>query len=326
MSKINESKGKMEAILALFVLVISTTFFFIPILFIGLLKLFPDTHWRVICTQIIDDLVAYWIDINNGYINKRHNINWQIKGLEELHAQDWHLIVANHQSWLDIVVLHYVFNRKIPVLKFFIKDSLKWVPLLGFAWWAMGCPFMKRYSRDYLLKNPHKKGEDLEATKKALDLFKFTPSTIINFVEGTRFTTEKKEFQKSPYAHLLKPKAGGISFVIGAMGDSIRNLVDVSIVYSNEQHSLWDFLCHRISTVAITIREIPIPEEFFNTTLLEEESTQLKFRLWLNQQWADKDKIISKMRKQYLQGADDEENAPNNKTADTIAQSEQFLP
>ena len=205
-------------------------------------------------------------------------------------------MIANHQSWLDIVVLQYILNKKIPTLKFFIKDQLKWVPFLGFAWWAMGCPFMKRYSKDYLAKNPEKKGQDLLATQKAVRSFQYRPVTIMNFIEGTRFNYEKSQQQQSPYQHLLKPKAGGISFVISSMGKKFTSLLDVTIVYSEKNHSLWDFLCKRVKTVKVHIRELPIPEQFLSPSLLEDDRTQSEFREWLNDYWQVKDQLISSLK------------------------------
>ncbi|WP_419421320.1 1-acyl-sn-glycerol-3-phosphate acyltransferase (plasmid) [Legionella sp. D16C41] len=142
--------GQWRGILAIFILTISTVIFFIPVLVVGLLKLFPNFRWRIFCTKIIDKITTYWSSTNNWYINLNKAVQWEVSGLNELTSNDWYLVIANHQSWLDIVVLQYLLNRRIPVLKFFIKDQLKWVPLLGFAWWAMGCPFMKRYSKEYL--------------------------------------------------------------------------------------------------------------------------------------------------------------------------------
>lgn len=187
-------------------------------------------------------MVMCWCDLNNAYINHIVPHKWEVTGFNQFDIQQAYLLVANHQSWLDIVLMHRLFNRKIPVIKFFIKDQLKWVPLLGFAWWAMGCPFMKRYSKAYLEKNPHKKGKDLEATKKAIHSFQGQPVTIANFVEGTRFTPAKKALQGSEYRHLLRPKAGGISFVIGSMGSQIHKLLDLSIVYA-EKSILYGISC-----------------------------------------------------------------------------------
>lgn len=293
MSLSKEKGSQLHAVLALIILLITTTLCFIPILFIGLFKLFPNKTWQSYCTRAIDQVATVWCGINNLYVDKVQKIKLDINGLENIEQKNWHLVIANHQSWLDVVILHRLFNRKIPVLKFFVKAQLKWVPLLGFSWWAMGCPFMKRYSKEYLAKKPHKKGHDLISTRKAIEAFKRTPASVMNFIEGTRFTSNKKQLQQSPYEHLLKPKAGGISFAISLMGEHITSLLDVTIVYAEEKHSLWDFLCQRVRSAKIFIREIPIPTHFISNQLLENSEMQNEFKTWLNAQWAEKDRLIA---------------------------------
>lgn len=297
MNQQTKPRGQLHGIAAVSALILSTLFCFIPILAIGLLKLIPNLRWKVWCTRMVDKIVVLWCGCNNLYISLTQKIQWQISGLENLKPNDWYLLVANHQSWLDIVILQRLFNRKIPSIKFFIKDQLKWVPLLGFSWWAMGCPFMKRYSKEFLDKNPHKKGKDLHATRKAIEVFKYNPATIMNFVEGTRFTSQKKEIQDSPYQHLLKPKAGGISFVISTMGNQIKHLLDITIVYSQERPSLWDFLCKRMNAIKVHVRPIPIPEEFCTDNLAHNEQSQNAFRQWLNERWLEKDNLIRELRR-----------------------------
>lgn len=288
--------GQIYAILAMMILVLTTTLCFIPILFMGLLKLFPNKKWQRICTRCVDTISMVWCDINNLYVDKVQKLHWEIEGLDNLRRKDWYLVVANHQSWLDIVILHRLFNRKIPVLKFFIKDQLKWIPLLGFSWWAMGCPFMKRYSKEYLARKPHKQGKDLISTNKAIETFKKTPASIMNFIEGTRFTALKKEKQNSPYTHLLKPKAGGISFIISSMGQQITSLLDVTIIYPDTHHSLWDFLCKRVKSVKIYVRLLPIPKKFISGALVSDSQMHNDFKDWLNQQWAVKDNLIASLK------------------------------
>ncbi|HAT1659012.1 TPA: acyltransferase [Legionella pneumophila] len=296
MQKNKQNGGQLHAIGAIFALIVSTTLCFIPILFVGLLKLFPNKSWQSLCTRCVDKIATFWCGINNLYVDKAQKIHWEISGLNDLTPKDWYLVVANHQSWLDIVILQRLFNRKIPVLKFFIKDQLKWIPLLGFSWWAMGCPFMKRYSKEYLAKNPHKQGKDLISTRKAIETFKRTPASIMNFVEGTRFTKVKKEQQQSPYNYLLKPKAGGISFIINSMGQQIKSLIDVTIVYAEKNHSLWDFLCKRVKKVKIIIRQLPIPAQFTSANLINDFQAQNAFKEWLNEQWAVKDNLIASLQ------------------------------
>lgn len=294
--KINRGSPLLGALLIL-LLCLSTTLAFIPILFIGIFKLIPYMPWQSFCARWVDKVVIFWADVNNFFINRTQKTKWRIDGLDNLNKKDWYLIIANHQSWMDIVVLQKIFNRKIPVLKFFIKDQLKWVPLMGFAWWAMGCPFMKRYSKEQLAKKPHKKGRDLKKTQKAMRLFQYRPTAIINFVEGTRFTELKKSNQKSPYNNLLKPKAGGISYAISAMEEKINSLLDVTIHYSSKRCSLWDFLCRRIDAINVTIRKIQIPTEFLTEKLANDLQLQLSFREWLNNQWHDKDQLLLSMNR-----------------------------
>lgn len=288
--------GNISGFLALFILLITTILGFIPILILGILKLFPNKHLKIRCIKIIDQIATLWVNINTLYVEKTKLVKWNITGLDSFQNEDWYLVIANHQSWLDIVVLQRVFNHKIPLLKFFIKDQLKWVPLLGFSWWAMGCPFMKRYTPAYLAKHPHKKGQDVKATQKALKLFKQTPGTLMSFIEGTRYTPEKKRQQQSPYEHLLKPKAGGISYVISAMNQELNQLLDVTISYPEGNHSLWSFLCYRIQTINVHVRSITIPQPFLTVSLIEDDKIQSDFRHWLNDRWAEKDQLMSMMK------------------------------
>lgn len=284
------------AIVSLLTLVTSCILFFIPILFLGLLKLIPVKSCQSTAVKGIDKLATAWCAVNNSLINALQFSQFSCKGLENIQPNDWNLVIANHQSWLDIVVLQHVFNKKIPVLKFFIKDPLKWIPLLGFAWWAMGCPFMKRYTKEYLAKNPHKQGKDIQSTLKAIEQFKESPVSVMNFVEGTRFTRAKQEKQQSPYQHLLKPKAGGIGFVISALGEKIDHVLDVTIIYSNPDFSLWNFMCRRIDNIHIVIREIPIPAAFKHPQLVQDHAIFSDFKDWLNDHWIQKDLIVQELK------------------------------
>jgi 1-acyl-sn-glycerol-3-phosphate acyltransferase len=288
--------GHIHAILSTLGLILTTSLCFIPILFIGLFKLIPNNNWRIICTRCVENISIFWCGINNFYINEIQKTQIEISGINNLKNKDWYLVVSNHQSWLDIVILHRLFNRKIPVLKFFVKDQLKWLPLLGFSWWAMGCPFMKRYSKEYLARNPHKKGKDFISTQKAIEAFRQTPASIMSFIEGTRFTPVKRVQQKSPYTHLLKPKAGGISQILGTMGQQINSLLDVTIVYPKHNNSLWDFLCRRIKSIKVNIRSIPIPSQFTSPKLVQDIQIQNDFKNWINSQWAEKDNLIASLQ------------------------------
>lgn len=296
MANTKHRKGFFYGVLSVLFLICTSFLAFIPILFIGLIKLLPIRSIKIYCTQIVDKIATIWIALNNKIIDKMHPLSWQIAGSASLNPKQWYLIIANHQSWLDIVILQRLFNRKIPVLKFFIKDQLKWIPLLGFSWWAMGCPFMKRYSKSYLEKYPHKKGQDIKMTLKAMNLFNQLPTALMNFVEGTRYDLHKKAAKNSPYRYLLQPKAGGIGFALGTLGEKVHSLLDITILYPQEGLSFWDFLCGRLNQVKIYIQQIEIPSQFTSLAITEDNILQSEFRRWLNTQWAIKDHLLISMR------------------------------
>ena len=204
------------------------------------------------------------------------------------------MVVANHQSWVDILVLQTIFYRKIPFLKFFLKKELFWIPFLGLAWWALDFPFMKRYSRHFLKKHPHLIGKDLEITKRACDKFRNIPVSVMSFVEGTRFTPEKHARQRSPYTHLLRTKAGGMAFVLAVMGDKLQQIVDVTIAYPQGVASFWDFVCGRVKEIKVNVKTLPIDSEMMGD-YLQDPQFKRAFQKWLNGLWHEKDRDLARM-------------------------------
>lgn len=254
----------------------------------------PVESWRRLCTRTLNVIAENWIWVNNLNQRLTGNIRWDIQGVEVLKRSEWYLVLANHQSWADILVLQRIFHRKIPFLKFFIKKELFWLPVLGQAWWAMDFPFLKRYTQNFLKKKPHLKGKDLEITRKACLKFKKIPISIMNFVEGTRFTKKKQQRQQSPYNNLLKTKAGGIAFVLGAMGDQIHRVLDVTIIYPEGTRGFWAFLCGNMKEIKVRVRSMPIgPELLGNYT--DDQLFRKKFQNWLNDLWAEKDRYFQEI-------------------------------
>jgi 1-acyl-sn-glycerol-3-phosphate acyltransferase len=281
--------------LSLALLILNTVFWCIPLFILAAVKaLVPLESWRQRCSRMLNAIAENWIWVNNQIHKLFADTRWDVQGLDALERSGWYLVLANHQSWVDIVVLQKVFYRKIPLLKFFIKKELFWLPVLGQAWWAMDFPFVKRYTKSYLQKKPHLKGKDLEITRKACEKFKKIPISIMNFVEGTRFTNEKHQSQQSPYAHLLKPKAGGIAFVLAAMGEQIHRILDVTIVYPDGTTDFWAFLCGRVRQINVRVRSLPVSPE-----LLGDYTNDAHFRAalqrWLNNMWAEKNRRIEEM-------------------------------
>jgi 1-acyl-sn-glycerol-3-phosphate acyltransferase len=270
------------------------TFFWCTFLFsVALLKaVIPHRGWRRHCSRILNWIASRWIAVNNLNLKLMNTIRWDIRGLEALRAGNWYLVVSNHQSWVDILILQRIFHRRIPFLKFFIKQELIWMPVLGLAWWALDFPFVKRYSRSVLERKPHLKGKDLEITRKACRKFREIPVSIMNFAEGTRFTPAKHRRQRSPYAHLLRPRSGGIAFVLSAMGEQMTSILDVTIVYPQGAVSFWDMLCGRLQSVVVRVREIPVTDKFRGDYFNDDDYRQW-FQEWLNHLWLEKDARIA---------------------------------
>lgn len=280
--------------LAFILYTVNTIFWCLPIFLLSFFKLIPLTPLRKAITYCLDMCATAWISVNNMTQNLTTATQWTVEGAESLSMNDWYLVIANHQSWVDILVLQRVLNRKIPFLKFFLKQSLIWVPFLGLAWWALEFPFMKRFSRSFLEKNPHLKGKDLETTRKACEKFKHMPTSIMNFVEGTRFSEQKKAKQHSSYQNLLTPRAGGIAYVLGAMGEQLHTLIDVSIYYPNGIPTFWTFISGQVPEVKIKIEK----HELTHLTKLDyfaNSNDKTYFQTWLNDFWEAKDQTLSKM-------------------------------
>ncbi|PKM17302.1 MAG: acyltransferase [Gammaproteobacteria bacterium HGW-Gammaproteobacteria-15] len=280
--------------LSLLLYIVNTLFWCIPIMLLAILKLPPITRWQSWMTYLLDACAVAWISVNNFTTRLFTRIRWQISGLETLSLKDWYLVLANHQSWADILVLQKVFNRNIPFIKFFLKKELIYVPFIGMCWWALDFPFMKRYSKSFLQKNPHLQGKDIETTRKACHKFRFKPAAIMNFVEGTRFTPEKHRKQQSPYQNLLKPKAGGMAFVLGAMGDQLHKILDITIHYPKGIPSFWDYISGKVRDITVQIRVIPITPELLGD--YNDSQYRERFQQWINQLWQHKDLQLTALK------------------------------
>lgn len=251
--------------------------------------LLPLPAWRRWTGLRMSAIAATWISGNCRIFSLMNVLQVDVQGETRLDPRGWYLVVSNHQSWVDILVLQKVFNRRIPLLKFFLKQELIWVPLLGLAWWALEFPFMRRHSSAYLAAHPEARGQDLAATRKACERFAAIPTSVMNFVEGTRFTQAKRVRLQSPYRHLLPPRAGGLAFVLSAMGGRLQSMLDVTIAYSDAAPSLWDLCCGRLGPVKFVLERRPIEPWTTAGDYTDDPDFRRRFQAWLGNIWTDKD-------------------------------------
>ncbi len=287
----------MRAVIAISLIALNTFCYAVPIHILALTKLLiRNKAWQHKCASAIMFFGNGWILGMNTILRTTQPTVYDIEGLEGLSKKQWYFINCNHQSWADILVLFITFHGSVPFLKFFLKKELFRVPVMGTAWWALDYPFMERFSKAFLEKNPHMKGKDLETTRKACERYRHTPVAILNFIEGTRFTKEKHARQQSPYRHLLRPKAGGFAFALAAMDGKIRNMLDVTIIYPPAPFTFWDYLCGRIEKIAVWIEKIPVPADFLRGDYLNDESFRDRFQAWVSALWQQKDDFIERYR------------------------------
>ena len=286
-----------KGILGFLAVVINTLFWCLFLLTIAIFKLLiPMESWKRLCTKLIINIGECWIYCNGLWIQALHRPRWNVEGFEELDSSNWYLAVANHQSWADIFVLQGITNRKIPMLKFFMKHVLIWVPIIGLAWWALDMPFLKRYTKEEIQKNPELRGKDIKAMEKSFERYGRYPVSIFSFAEGTRFTKEKKDNQLSQFEYLLNPKIGGIGLTLTTM-PYIKLLLDFTIHYEDERRSFWDFLCGRMSKADVRVRQINIPDNLLGKNYEDDPIFRENLKEWVYDIWSDKENYLEEVRK-----------------------------
>jgi 1-acyl-sn-glycerol-3-phosphate acyltransferase len=282
--------------LSLSIITLNTVVWCTPLFVVALFKfIVPPKSWRKSCSHLLISLSEAWISGNNFVLRWISRVDISSNDLGQLSTQESYMVIANHSSWADILVMQKLFNRRIPFLKFFVKQQLIWVPVLGIAWWALDFPFMKRYSHNYLRKHPEKAGKDFEATRRACEKFTDIPVSIVNFIEGTRFTQAKHDRQYSPYQYLLKPKAGGVGYVLTMLGGTISKLVNVSIVYPGKVPGLWDFVCGRTPSVKVEVSVVEVPQPVKGDYINNPEC-RIEVQRWLNELWSAKNDWLAAQR------------------------------
>ena len=287
----------LRAIISLLFYTVNTIFWFIPIVIAGVLKLLPLKPWQSMWSAFAKWCASRWVGTNSVLQHIFTPTKIVVTGDSDFTYKDWYLVVANLQSWVDIMVLQRVLHKKIPFLNFFLKKELIYVPFLGLAWWALDFPFMKRASKSQLKKNPSLRNKDMQTTKKACEKFKHVPVSIVNFVEGTRFTQDKHTRQKSQFNNLLKPKAGGVAFVMEAMGEQLNKLVDITICYPQQTPSFFDYLAGKVPEIRVHI-EVKLITESWIGSYSNDSDFRVQFQQEMNALWLGKDQQLSHLKQQ----------------------------
>lgn len=252
----------------------------------------PPGQARIRVIGMLERIVERWAGGNRILFDATQSVSYEIRLQAELSRTGRYLILCNHRSWLDIPVLMRVLLPRISFIRFFLKRELIWLPIVGAAAWALEFPFMRRYPREVLERRPDLRRKDLETTRRVCERFGEKPESLLNFMEGTRFTEERHRQQSSPYRHLLRPKSGGVAFVLGAAGQRLDAILDVTIVYPPGDSIFLRFVSGRIPWVAVDVRSHEVPPEFTTEAIWDEGEVRERFRTWIRELWNEKDQTF----------------------------------
>lgn len=267
-----------------------------PVLALGLTKLFKRSSQ---VDQANIKIANNWLTVNNWLIdNVLKNTHWDISVDEslDLNMQGRYLMTCNHQSWVDTTVNQYFGLTRMPLTRFFTKWELIFIPFVGQAFKILGFPMMKRHTKEQISKNPSLKDRDLEEARKSCEQLLSQPFTLLNYLEGTRFTQEKHDQQKSPFKHLLKPKAGGLALALNILGDKIDAFVDMTIVYPEGAPGYGEFWLGEVPRIAVNLRKIEIPMWVLGGNYEDDAEFRSKFQHWVDELWIEKDQLIEQMK------------------------------
>jgi len=291
----------LRGLTTLLLLLFNLLFWGIPILLLGAVKFAvhmtaPRSRLRTRVILTLSSLGERWVAGTNRIFDLMLPTKWDVAGIgDDIRSEGRYLIISNHVSWVDIFVVARVFHHRAAFVRFFLKHRLIWFPIVGQACWALEFPFMRRYSADYVQRHPEKRGRDLVTTRRACQRYRHIPVAILSFLEGTRFSYEKRSEQDSPYRHLLRPRVGGIAFVLASLGDQLDAMFDVTLAYPGGDVSMWQFVSGQVAAVTVRARRLEVPVEFFASEITEPGPARDRFKSWIDSIWREKDALLDQL-------------------------------
>ncbi len=194
------------------------------------------------------------------------------------------MVTANHQSMSDVPSLFRLARRKgrIGDLKWFVKESLKYVPGLGWGMVLLDCVFLKR---DWRRDEPRVRAQLARFRDERI------PIWTLSFVEGTRVRPKKlaaaAEYASSrglaPLTHLIFPRTKGFTLTVDALRDHLDAVYDATIGYEGGVPSIKQWCRGDVRRVHVYVRRFPI------SSLPQGEEALAE---WLRARWYEKDALL----------------------------------
>ena len=230
-----------------FLIFINMFFWTIQITVVAILKL-------VFKHKILDDILEriYQLAVSfNSFILKRIlKIYIIVQGDMRLDYSKNYIVMSNHISWSDIFIAQNLMNKIIPPFRFLSKKEVKYIPFVGFISWAYNFPLLGR----------NKFEKDKEKIIENIRILKKRPSSFFIYPEGTRYDKSKRDNQESPFKYLLKPKIGGLTTILKS-DIQYENIIDITLLYPNQNITFWNFISGNISHVFVYVRKLEIKKD-----------------------------------------------------------------
>ena len=282
-------------ILTFFAILVILSFAVTLLTIVNIPRIIPNKNLKVSLGSLSNTMGSATVASITAALRILHKLEWDFQIPKDVDTDTWYLAMSNHQSWADIFILLAAGHKKIPLLKFFMKKELQWIPIIYLVHKTVDMPFLNRHSRAQIQANPELKKVDFENAKKAAKRFSRNPSTAFSFAEGTRFSRQKHAAQESPYTNLLKPKVGALAIALSGM-PQVNTLVDFTVMYSSEKRSTWDFLCGDLSKAKVAVKTYALPENLKNRSFEQEDNYRRDFQTFVDTIWLEKEQTIKDLK------------------------------
>ena len=182
-------------------------------------------------------------------------------------------MISNHQSWVDIPIIHHAITDHGPIIKFLVKRQLVWVPVIGWLCLILGFPRLHRG------KGHGAREKDYATIQRFSEKSHKESGAILIFPEGTRFNEVKREAQNTPYQHLLNPRIGGLR-ILKEAGDPDTPIIDLTLIYANGNSNFWECLHGATKSIEVNMTTYRLGD-------IQDLSE------WLNERWKEKETLIA---------------------------------
>jgi 1-acyl-sn-glycerol-3-phosphate acyltransferase len=272
--------------ISLLVVLLNLVFWIIPLLVLALLKLMAGQRSQALHTAMAA-IYRTAVRMNDLWLRKVLRIHWH-RPVLDLAPDEVCLVISNHRSWIDILLIQSLISRRGPIVKFLTKRELMYIPIIGQIIWAFEFPSLHRRAA---------RGQN-EAERRQVDAQRIVdacanidqhPCAFLTFPEGTRFSENKHKASSSPYRTLLRPRGGGYALLCEALNTKAAKIVDVTIA-APANLNFWKFLSG-------SIRLIPMHVEVLNNPNLTGDGAIG----WLNDRWLIKDQTYTTMFQQQYE-------------------------